>query len=304
MARRNQGVLKWIDEAEVNQPAISVRNLTKTFGCDRSALDGVSLTVNRGEMVALLGASGSGKSTLLRQISGLAPGDAINDSEIRVNGALVQSGGRVSSEIRTLRTEIGFVFQQFNLVGRLPVLTNVLTGQLHRMPLWRSLSRTFLEHEQVLAMHALQRVGIAEFAARRASTLSGGQLQRAAIARSLVQGAKILLADEPIASLDPESARMVMETLSQVNREDGCTVLVSLHQVDIAMKYCPRIIALHQGRVVFDGVATELTATSLRRLYGSQVDDSTKDVDPWRGDFHPRSNPLLPPVPDRSSLHV
>ncbi len=284
--------------------AISVRNLSKTFGRDRSALNGVSLMVNRGEMVALLGASGSGKSTLLRQISGLAPGDAVDDSEIRVNGALVQSGGRVSTEIRKLRTDIGFIFQQFNLVGRLPVLTNVLTGQLHRMPLWRSLSKNFLQCEQALAMHALQRVGIAEFATRRASTLSGGQLQRAAIARSLVQGAKILLADEPIASLDPESARMVMETLSQINREDGCTVLVSLHQVDIAMKYCPRIIALHQGNIAFDGASTELTAASLRRLYGSQSDEPTKGDEAWQDDFHPRLRPLFPPVPDRSSLHA
>jgi phosphonate transport system ATP-binding protein len=304
MARRRQGVLKVLAERSVNQTAISVKNLSKTFASDRSALDRVSLTIKRGDMVALLGASGSGKSTLLRQIAGLAHGDSVVDSEIRVHGKLIQSAGRVSKEIRKLRSEVGFIFQQFNLVGRLPVITNVLTGQLHKMPLWRSLSRTFKERERMVALQALQRVGIADFAARRASTLSGGQLQRAAIARSLVQGATILLADEPIASLDPESARIVMEILTQINREDECTVLVSLHQVDIAMKYCPRIIALHQGSIVFDGPPRELTAQALKRLYGSSVDESTNTGDAYPDGNRSASNPMFPPISQGSSIHA
>lgn len=182
--------------------------------------------------------------------------------------------------IRQVRAKVGFVFQQFNLVDRLPVLVNVLVGQLHRMPLWRSFFRLFNAQERALAMDALQRVGIAECHAQRASTLSGGQQQRAAIARTLVQGAKVVLADEPIASLDPESSRKVMEILSRINREDGCTVIVSLHQVEMALKYCPRVVALHQGRVVFDGPARTLTPALLRELYGVHADEILAESNP------------------------
>lgn len=288
----------------MNHSAIAIKNLKKTFQNDRSALNRVSLNINPGEMVGLLGASGSGKSTLLRQISGLASSDKTMDSEIRVNGVIVQSGGRVSRDIRRLRSGLGCVFQQFNLVGRLSVLTNVLTGHLHRMPLWRSLTRTFRDEERALAMRALERVGISEFALRRASTLSGGQLQRAAIARSLVQGAKVLLADEPIASLDPEASRNVMEILAQINREDACTVLVSLHQVDIAMKYCPRIIALRQGQVVYDGPSSELTPAALRRLYGSQVEELGVPDASNRDDREPAMPPISQPVLIVSPIHA
>jgi phosphonate transport system ATP-binding protein len=165
------------------------------------------------------------------------------------------------------------VFQQFNLVDRLPVMVNVLVGRLHGMPFWRAWTRWFTAQERALAIEALGRVGIAECHAQRASTLSGGQQQRAAIARTLVQGAKVVLADEPIASLDPEASRKVMEILARINREDGCTVVVSLHQVDMAMRYCPRVVALHQGRVVFDGPSRELTPALLRNLYGMQADE-------------------------------
>jgi phosphonate transport system ATP-binding protein len=141
------------------------------------------------------------------------------------------------------------------------------------MPWWRSWTRWFTAKECEAAVEALARVGIAECHTQRASTLSGGQQQRAAIARTLVQGAKLVLADEPIASLDPEAARKVMEILTRINREDGCTVVVSLHQVDMAMRYCPRVIALHQGRVVYDGQASALTPALLRDLYGMQADE-------------------------------
>jgi phosphonate transport system ATP-binding protein len=255
------------------EAALSVHQLNKHFGTGRHALQDVSFDVQKGEMVALIGASGSGKSTLLRHVAGLVAADKGSRSVIAIEGMCVQRGGQIQSDIRRIRSSVGFVFQQFNLVDRLPVLVNVLVGQLHRMPWWRSLLQIFNTQERTLAMRALQRVGIADCHAQRASTLSGGQQQRAAIARALVQGARVVLADEPIASLDPESSRNVMEILAGINRDDGCTVIVSLHQVEMAIKYCPRVIALHQGKVVFDGASSELTPPLLRELYGVHVDE-------------------------------
>ena len=244
-------------------PAIQVSGLTKTYG-GRRALDEVSLTIEPGEMVALIGASGSGKSTLLRHLSGFVAGDC---GDIAICGESVQKGGRIARNVRGLRSHIGFVFQQFNLVGRLTVLTNVLTGQLHRIPTHRSLLRLFTRKERELGLAALAEVGMESRAFQRASTLSGGQQQRAAIARALVQGAKVILADEPIASLDPESSRKVMEILARVNREHGCAVLVSLHQVDVALRYCPRVVAMRDGKVVYDGPASALSPGFLNELY-------------------------------------
>jgi phosphonate transport system ATP-binding protein len=253
-------------------PAIRISALRKTFGNGHVALADIDLTVLPGEMVAVIGASGSGKSTLLRHVAGLVVGDP-GASTIEVHGRAVQSGGRLSRDIRDVRAGIGFVFQQFNLVGRLPVILNVMAGMLHRAPLWRSFFKWFRRDELAQGLEALGRVGIAEQAGQRASTLSGGQQQRAAIARTLVQGAKVVLADEPIASLDPESSRKVMEILASINREDGCTVLVSLHQVNVALKYCPRTVALHRGQVVYDGPSAALTPALLRKLYGADADE-------------------------------
>jgi phosphonate transport system ATP-binding protein len=177
---------------------------------------------------------------------------------------------------------VGFVFQQFNLVGRLTVMTNVLLGQLPRIPTWRSLFARFTHEEKSEAWRAMRSVGIEGIAWQRASTLSGGQQQRVAIARALVQHARIILADEPIASLDPESARNVMEILSRINREKGITVLVSLHQVQFARRYCTRTVALRQGEVVYDGPSAALDAGMLRKLYGAAVDellDGTDTID-------------------------
>lgn len=255
------------------QPALHIKNLNKHFGNGKQALRGVDLLVMPGEMVALIGASGSGKSTLLRHVAGLVAADVGPGSLIQIYGEQVQQGGRINPAIRQVRARVGFVFQQFNLVGRLPVLTNVMTGLLHAMPLWRGLLQIFTRSERAIGLEALRRVGIDECAAQRASTLSGGQQQRAAIARALVQGARVVLADEPIASLDPESSRKVMDLLATINREDGCTVVVSLHQVNVAMKYCPRTVALHQGKVVYDGPSAALTPALLRELYGAEADE-------------------------------
>ena len=253
--------------------AVQINTLSKTFGNGRKALQQINLRINAGEMVALIGASGSGKSTLLRHMAGLMAGDADAPGSIEVHGRSVQRNGKIAADIRAVRSGIGFVFQQFNLVGRLPVIVNVLAGTLHRIPLWRSLFRWFTADEKARGIEALRRVGIAECWAQRASTLSGGQQQRAAIARAMVQGARVVLADEPIASLDPESSRKVMDMLARINREDRCTVVVSLHQVNVAMKYCPRTIALNHGKVVYDGLSSGLTPEVLRELYGAEADE-------------------------------
>lgn len=252
--------------------AIEIAHLSKTFRTGKRALDNINLTIQPGEMVALIGASGSGKSTLLRHIAGLMPGDRIEHAQIIVNGRMVQQQGRISRGIRETRAGIGFIFQQFNLVGRMSVIVNVLAGNLGRMPLWRTLFRLFTKEQRRIAIAALERVGIVQCAFQRASTLSGGQQQRAAIARALVQRASIILADEPIASLDPESSRKVMEALADINRADDVTVVVSLHQVDFALKYCQRVVALRDGKVMFDGAASAVTAALLRGIYGNNTD--------------------------------
>ena len=234
-------------------------------------MDGVSLRIEPGEMVALIGASGSGKSTLLRQVNGLVLADTGSESVVEVFGQTVQRGGRLDPAVRQRRADIGFIFQQFNLVERLPVATNVLVGLLPKVPLWRGLLGRFNLAEREQAIKALERVGIAEQAWQRASTLSGGQQQRAAIARALVQGARIVLADEPIASLDPEASRRVMALLAEINRDLGVTVVVCLHQVEYALRFCSRVIALREGRIVFDGASKNLDPALLAEIYGGEL---------------------------------
>ncbi len=248
--------------------AIEVKGLTKSFK-GKPALDEVSFVVDEGEMLALVGASGSGKSTLLRNLNGLQSADK---GLVKIFDASLQNNGKNHSRIRRLRSQIGFIFQQFNLVSRLTVLENILIGNLAKVPLSRSLFRQFRKWEKYRALAALERVGILEQAYQRASTLSGGQQQRVAIARCLVQGAKIILADEPIASLDPESARKVMELLCQLNQE-GITVVASLHQVQMVRQYFPRAIALRDGRVMFDGAVEQLNDNRLTSIYGSAVEE-------------------------------
>ncbi|SAK69842.1 phosphonates transport ATP-binding protein PhnC [Caballeronia fortuita] len=252
--------------------AIRIERLTKTFRNGRKALDSVDLRVEEGEMVALIGASGSGKSTLLRHIAGFTASDPA-PSHVTLLGRPIQQNGRIVREVRSIRRDVAFVFQQFNLVGRLSVHTNVLIGALSRVSLWRRLAGRFPRGERALAMDSLTAMGIGEHAFERASNLSGGQQQRAALARALVQRARIVLADEPIASLDPESARRVMELMQTLNRERKLTVVVSLHQIDVAMKYCPRTVALRDGRVVFDGASERLTPDVLHKLYGSSASE-------------------------------
>ncbi|MEE2565770.1 phosphonate ABC transporter ATP-binding protein [Hyphobacterium marinum] len=249
-------------------PALEIHDATKTYGPMR-AISNVSLSVERGEMVALIGPSGSGKSTLLRAASGLVVADT-SSGPIRIFGDRVQEAGKLSRGVRRARSQVGFIFQQFNLVKRISLYANVLLGALGRMPGWKGALGRFSTEDRKKAMEALERVGVIEHAGKRASDLSGGQQQRGAIARAMVQGAQAIFADEPIASLDPVSARNVMQLLSELNSQDGITVVVTLHQVDYALKYCERAVALKDGHVIYDGPTSGLTRTRLIEIYGDE----------------------------------
>jgi phosphonate transport system ATP-binding protein len=284
---------------------IEAKCVSKTFQRGTPVLDDVSMTLSRGEMVALIGASGSGKSTLIRAIAGLMPIDSGSGEgttgRIAVMGVLTQENGKLNGS-RDLRARVGVIFQQFNLVPRLSLLTNVCLGLLGQLPVLQGTLGRFSRADKEKAMQALARVGIAEHALKRASLLSGGQQQRAAIARSLVQGAELLIADEPIASLDPASARRVMELLADMNRRDGLTVLISLHQVEYAMKFCSRTIALKSGKVVYDGPSAALTRDVLVDIYGAEVEDlllpqaEAEEVLSAPQSVEPRPLPALPPA--------
>jgi phosphonate transport system ATP-binding protein len=261
---------------------VVVEGAVKTFGVggqSRRALADISFSVRRGERIALLGASGSGKSTLLRCICGL---EVLDNGPGRIStfGEPLQDAGALSPEVRRLRRRISIIFQQFNLVGRLPLLTNVMTGLAADLPLWRAISGRFPIDAQARALDALSAVGLAEQAFQRASTLSGGQQQRAAVARAIVQGAQLLLADEPVASLDPESTRRVMDLLLSLNRDHGVTLMISLHHVALARRYCDRVLALRDGHLVFDGPTSALTTNFLRELYGTAAEELIEDRSP------------------------
>ena len=255
-------------------PAIDVENLTKSFRRNFAVLKAVNLKVEEGELVGLIGASGSGKSTLIRLISGLERLDANGNGRISVLGETVQENGRRTPAQRRLRRDIGVVFQQFNLVGRLSLFKNVLAGRLGRVPGWRGTLGVFSRADRIVALKSLERVGMIAFAHQRSSELSGGQQQRGAIARVLTQEARIILADEPIASLDPASADRVMATLADINRHDGTTVIVSLHQIEHAFRYCRRIVALKEGEIVFDGPASDIKPEDLSALYGIELEEA------------------------------
>jgi phosphonate transport system ATP-binding protein len=250
---------------------LELQGLTRRFGAV-TAVHGIRLVVPQGQMVGVIGASGAGKSTLLRMINRLT-----DPSEGRI-----LFGGQDVTELRgkalrRWRTDCAMIFQQFNLVQRLDVLTNVLVGRLNHRPgafgTLASMLKMFTAEERAMAIHALDRFDLAEIALQRADTLSGGQQQRVAICRALLQEPKIMLADEPIASLDPRNARTVMDALRQVNREDGLTVLVNLHHLDTARQYCDRIVAMQSGRMMFDGTPAELTAARVREIYGVNEDE-------------------------------
>ncbi|VFA91362.1 Phosphate-import ATP-binding protein PhnC [Nocardia farcinica] len=235
--------------------------VTKRFGATL-ALDAVSMTVHRSELVVLLGLSGSGKSTLLRCFNGLHP---VTSGAVTVAGTRVDTAPRAT--VRALRRDIGFVFQQFNLVGRLSCLDNVLLGGLARLRLPRYGALTYPKRMRAEAVAHLDRVGLADLAHRRTDTLSGGQQQRVAIARTLMQRPRLVLADEPVASLDPENAGVVMDLLFRICLEDNLTVVCTLHQVDLALGWAHRVIGLRDGRKVFDRPAAGLSRDEVMAIY-------------------------------------
>lgn len=257
----------------MSEIAISAKSVWKSFSPGRPVLKNINVEIRRGEMVALIGASGSGKSTLIRALGGLERIDAASsrpEGAITLCGETMQQAGRISAAAGRLRSKAGIVFQQFNLVPRLSTLRNVCLGLLGATPRWRGSLGVFTQYEKRLAMCALHRVGMAEHALKMGNQLSGGQQQRAAIARTLVQRSEVLIADEPIASLDPASARRVMDILKDINAQDRVTVVVSLHQVEYALAYCPRTIALRGGELVYDGPSSALTPDFLAELYGEE----------------------------------
>lgn len=254
-------------QAQVDPNALELKDISKTFG-QVQALDSIDLQLPPGSFTALIGPSGSGKSTLLKLASGLATTDPKPGSYLKANGEWIQQEGTLSKGIRKKRAKVGFIFQSFNLVGRLSLYQNALIGAAARNSDLRNMLLSFRATERKRAMQALHQVGLADKANQRASTLSGGQQQRGAIARAIVQGANLILADEPIASLDPRSAQRVMDTLYRLNQEEGITVLVTLHQVEIAKRYASRIVALSEGGIHFDGTANELDSSRLRSIYG------------------------------------
>ncbi len=251
--------------------AFAVCGVSKTYG-GRQALNHVTLSVAKGEMIGLIGPSGSGKSTLLRALTGLVRIDA-DAGTISAFDAPLQTHGRVIDKVQAVRARIGFIFQSFNLVGRLSLFSNVMVGALAKLPVWRGMLGLWPAEDKARAMQALARVGVADYAGQRANTLSGGQQQRGAIARTLVQGAEVILADEPVASLDPVAARKVMGALQELNRNDRLTVIVTLHHVEYAIRYCPRIVALKAGQIVYDGPAKGLDRKRLIDIYGPEIDD-------------------------------
>src|SRR5262245_6275922 len=245
---------------------ITLEHVSKVFAGGAHALRDVSLTIKRREIVALLGPSGAGKSTLLRCVNGFVAPSA---GRVVVDG-VVLGGGRVT--LRAVRRRTGMIFQQFNLVGRLTVLENVLAGRLAHRPTLPTLARRFPPEDYELTERALARVGLAGRGAQRADTLSGGERQRVAVARALAQQPAILLADEPVASLDPKTATTVLELIRVIAAEDELTVLMSLHQVGLARRFCDRIVGLATGAIVFEGSADALTASAIERIYGDGDD--------------------------------
>ncbi|MGZ3305390.1 MAG: phosphonate ABC transporter ATP-binding protein [Asticcacaulis sp.] len=241
-------------------------------------MNDVSFVMDTAERVALIGPSGSGKSTLLRSIAGLIPTD--RTGSVAVMGRPVQTNGRLSGDVRSVRSTLGLIAQQFNLVPRLTLFTNAALGLLGKISGLRGLFGLWSAEEKQRVMAALDQVGVAHLASQRANTLSGGQQQRGAIARAIVQQAQVVLADEPVASLDPVSARKVMKLLVELNERDGIGVVVTLHHVDYALKYCTRILALKDGKIVYDGPAGGLDDGRLRDIYGAEYEDANLgDID-------------------------
>ena len=245
---------------------LQIKDLVKVYPSGTKAIDGVSLDVQHGEFVVLIGLSGSGKSSLLRCINRLVE---------PTSGRIVFDGADVTRasgpEIRRIRRRIGMIFQQFNLVRRTSVLSNTLAGRLGYRTTWRTIFGRPSPQDVIAAFENLGRVGIADKAYARADALSGGQQQRVGIARALMQHPQLMLADEPVASLDPATSHSVMKYLEEINKKDGITVICSLHFLSLARRYGTRVIALKDGKVAFDGLPSEIDERRFKEIYGEDA---------------------------------
>ena len=245
-----------------------VEHLTKIYERgDILALDDISFSVEKGEFLVVIGLSGSGKSTLLRCINRLVEP---TEGKIYFDGVDVTAAS--GAELRRLRRKMGMIYQQFNLVKRSSVLTNVLAGRLGYVNPWRSLLHRFPPEDIEMALKNLERVGIRDQAYKRADELSGGQQQRVGIARALMQEPELLMADEPVSALDPATSHSVMKYLEQMNREDGVTVIASLHFLSLARRYGTRILALKDGKIVFEGLPDEIDEAKFKEIYGEEAE--------------------------------
>jgi phosphonate transport system ATP-binding protein len=235
------------------------------------ALNNVSLEIEQGEFIAIIGLSGAGKSTLIRAINRMHD---ITGGTLTVNDLVVND--LKGAELRSFRRKIGMVFQSFNLVPRTTVIRNVLTSRVPDMPLWKSILGIYSKEDKIAALEALDKVGILEKAYVRADHLSGGQMQRVALARTLAQDPEIILADEPVASLDPITAKSVMGDFQRINEEMNISVLINIHHVDLALKYAKRVIGIRAGEIVYDGPAADITPEILTEIYGHELTDNEK----------------------------
>jgi phosphonate transport system ATP-binding protein len=249
-----------------DEPLVVFENVSKRYPNGHLALKNVNLSFRPGEFVVIVGLSGAGKSTLIRCINRLI---SPTEGKLYVSGSEII--GLSDAALRRERARIGMIFQNYNLVRRSSVLKNVLTGRLAYLPAWRTLLGLFPQEDTELALRSLERVGIREKAYQRADTLSGGQQQRVAIARALAQKPVILLADEPVASLDPPTAHQVMRDLKRLSREENLLTLVNLHFIDMAQEYADRVIGLRAGEVVYDGPAEGMTEASFEAIYNRRI---------------------------------
>lgn len=253
---------------------IKFEHVNKVYGNGTKALNDVNLQIEQGEFVAVIGLSGAGKSTLIRTVNKMID---ITSGKLTVNDIDVsQLKGK---ELRQFRRKIGMVFQSFNLVNRTSVLNNVLSARVPDMSLFRTLFGLFSKQDKVQALEALDKVGILDKAYIRADQLSGGQMQRVALARTLAQNPEIILADEPVASLDPVMADVVMEDFKRINKEMNITIVINIHHVDLALQYADRIIGIRSGEIVFDGSTKDVDRDKLKFIYGRELtdDDMMKD---------------------------
>ncbi|MGG0718042.1 phosphonate ABC transporter ATP-binding protein [Robertmurraya massiliosenegalensis] len=252
---------------------LEVNHVSKQFGNETQALSDVNFSVNEGEFVSIIGPSGAGKSTLLRCINRMI--DA-SSGEITFDNMNVMNMKK--KELKMVRTRIGMIFQHYNLVNRLSVIENTLHGILGKKSTIAGVLGIYNQEEKEQAVHILSMLGLEEHIYKRADQLSGGQKQRVGIARALIQNPRMLLCDEPIASLDPNSAKTIMDHLRTISTKMGITVIVNLHQVDVALKYSDKIIGVNQGQVVFNGSPKDITKEDIQRIYGSEAEDLIFDI--------------------------